>query len=126
MIKILIPQDKSKTKTEARGFWHNDNGRVYYDYLTIQNYKDNNNGGLFTHLESIKKFYRQEAIFYVKDKIGFCYYGRDKITILPHRIYKEVLRQDLKVAIKEALSKFSGCTIYREAGRYYIEVFTTL
>lgn len=119
MIKVFIPESKGRIKTSVRGFWRNEAGRTYYDYLKIVN------GDVF-YLADYKKRYNQEAIFYASDNIGYIYYNKDKIEVLPHRIYKEVLRQDLKVAIKEALTRFSGCTIYIEAGRYYIEVFTTI
>lgn len=131
MIKILIPQSKGKVKTNCRGFWKSENSRVCYDYLSITelnwDLKQKNYFKRFLiYLARIKAVYNQEAVFYINDKIGYCYYSKDKIEILPHRIYKEVLKVNLKVTIKEALKVYGGLTIYQEAGRYYIEVFTSI
>ena len=133
MIKVFIPELKRKNgkKELARGFWKNEAGRVYYDYISVKNWSlsiaDNSGLNSFkNYLEVLKSGYKQEAIFYVNDLIGNVYYSKDKIEVLPHRIYKEVLRDNLKVAIKEALKVYSGCTIYNEAGKYFLEVFTTI
>ena len=131
MIKILIPQEKRNGKTTARGLWKNNLGRVCYDYLRLskENFNLNNpyaRFNFYNHLEDFKRFYNQEAIFYVIDKIGYCYYNKNKIEILPHRIFKEVLRTNLKTTLKDYLKKYSGLTIYNQAGRYFIEVFTTI
>lgn len=132
MVKVFIPIVKGKyNKTLARGFWRNEAGRVYYDYVKIINYRQDNIGvyyqGLFyDYLDTIKAGYNQECIFYTVDNVGYCYYNRDKIEILPHRIIKEVLRGNLKNTIKANLKIYGGLTILNEAGRYYIEVFTTI
>ena len=122
MIKILIPQNKGKNKTEVRGFWL-DNNKIYYDYLTIQNYQDNNEQGLFTHLKGLKTFYRQECIFFIEAGQGKIYYSRDKVITLCNRIYSEVSRENLKREIKEALRDYKGITIYQEGKRYYKEIY---
>jgi hypothetical protein len=133
MIKVFIPEIKRRynKKNLVRGFWQSDNGRVDYDYLSIKDFNlsitDNYGYNRFIdYLDTIKADYRQEAIFYKIDSVGYVYYSRDKIIVLPSRIYKEVARVDLKVAIKEALTRFNGCTIYNEAGKYYIEIFKTI
>ena len=118
MIKVFIPQSKGKIKTSVRGFWRNEVGKTFYDYLKVE-------AGRFSDLEFLQWKHKQEALFYINGKIG-CIYNKGKVEILPHRIFKEVLKVNLKVAIKEALTRFSGCTIYNKAGRYYIEVFTTI
>jgi len=120
MIKVFIPQSKGRNKTSIRGFWYSqDTRKTYYDYLKIVNTYNLNTW----ILEDLKKKYKQEAIFYVNNNIGYCYYTRDNIEVLTNRIYAEVSRADLKHTIKKALRDFSGCTIYNEAGRYYIEIF---
>jgi len=120
MIKVFIPEIKGRTKTSIRGFWRNTEGKIFYDYLRIANTYNFNTW----ILEDLKTKYRQEALFYVRFKCGYVYNGIDKqIEVLPNRIYKEVLRQDLKTTIKEALRDFSGCTIYNETGKYYIEIY---
>jgi polyferredoxin len=133
MIKVFIPEVKRKygKKELARGFWQADNGKIYYDYIKAVNYNQSIEPGYYSnlfynYLDTIKTGYSQEAIFYKINNIGYIYYNRGKIEVLPHRIYKEVSRDNLKVAIKEALKRFSGCTIYNEVGRYYIEIFKTI
>jgi hypothetical protein len=133
MIKVYIPEIKRKynKKILARGFWRNEAGKVYYDYIAIKEYKQIINDDYYTrlfynYLDNIKSGYNQECIFYKINDIGYIYYSRDKIIILPHRIYKEVLRNDLKNSINQALKNYSGITVYKEAGRYFIEVFATI
>jgi hypothetical protein len=133
MIKVFIPTNKRKFGKArlARGFWKSDTGRVFYDYIDIKEWKlsivDLSGFNNFrNYLDTLKASYNQEAIFYKNNDIGNCYYSRDKIEVLPGRIFKEIGRANLKVAIKEALRQYSGCTIYIEAGRYYIEIFTTI
>ena len=127
MIKVFIPEKKGKNKTAVRGFWRNEAGRTYYDYLSIEVkywdlYLKKYNLIFKQYLKCILKDYKQEAVFYSQGNKGFIYNGKEMI-ILKHRIYKEVNRENLKVAIKEALRDFSGCTIYNEAERYYIEIY---
>jgi len=123
MIKVFIPEIKGRIKTSVRGFWRNAEGKTFYDYIkVIQTYNLNT-----WILEDLKKKYNQEALFYSRFNCGYIYNGLDKGTaILPHRIYLEVRRQDLRKAIKEALSRYNGATIYNKEGRYFIEVFTTI
>ena len=127
MIKILIPQDKKQGKTKARGFWYSkDSHKIFYDYLIIAklNKKEITDfKELYYRLDFYKRVYNQEAIFYVKDNIGYCYYTRDNIEVLTNRIYKEVSRVNLKQEIKRALRVYGGITIYQESGRYYIEIY---
>ena len=123
MIKIFIPQSKGKVKTSARGFWRNAEGKIFYDYLFIKDLKFNYNYEQLNSLEYLKTKFNQECIAYKEGKVLKIFYSKDKIEILPHRIYKEVLRQDLKKEIKEALQKYDGCTIYNKLGCYFIEIF---
>jgi hypothetical protein len=133
MIKVFIPTEKRKFGKAglARGFWQSDNGRIYYDYIDLKTWDlsiaDLTGFNLFRdYLDKIKSGYNQECVFYKNGNVGNVYYGRDKIQVLPSRIYKEVLKVDLKVAIKEALKEYKGCTIYHDKGRYYIEIFKTI
>ena len=131
MIKVFIPEIKRKygKKDLARGFWKNDSGRVYYDYIKIKNFNLNIEAGhyekelFYNYLDTLKNTLKQEAIFYIEAGQGFIYSGRDNVIILKNRIFKEVNRDNLKHSIKEALSTYSGCTIYNEAGKYFIEIF---
>ena len=133
MIKVFIPEVKRKygKKELARGFWQADNGKIYYDYIKAVNYNQSIEPGyyqdlFYNYLTTLKDSREQEAIFYVVDNVGYCFYSRDKIQILPSRIYKEVSREALKAEIKEALKVYGGLTIYRDNKRYYIEIFKTI
>ena len=120
MIKVFIPEIKGRNKTSIRGFWRNDKGITFYDYLKIVNTYNLNTW----ILEDLKTKYKQEALFYVRFNCGYVYNGIDKqIEILPNRIYKEVLRTNLKQEIKEALSVYGGVTIYKEGNKYFKEIF---
>jgi hypothetical protein len=118
MIKVLIPTDKRQGKTKVRGLWVNDNGKLFYYYLGIKEFYSEPS---YKCLENLKRQYNQEAIFYVNYNKGFCY--TDRIEMLPHRIYKEVLRYNLKRELKEALKIYRGITIYQNEGKYFIEIF---
>lgn len=133
MIKVFIPVKKSKVgkKNLARGFWQSDSGQVYYDYINVKDYTistaDFCGYNLFkNYLNTIKKGYNQEAIFYSKNNIGNIFYSDDKTEVLPHRIYQEILPSNLKKDIKEALKVYKGCTVYNILGKYFIEIFTTI
>jgi len=123
MIKVFIPEIKGRVKTSVRGFWRNDSGKVFYDYLKIVN-----SFILNTYvLEDLRQKYNQEALFIIQNNIGYCYNFKNtllnKIDVLNNRIYKEVLRANLKTEIKEALKVYGGVTIYKEGNKYFKEIF---
>ena len=129
MIKILIPEIKTKTnKPDIRGLWLNDNHKLFYDYLrqdvlSFDIDKASYKIRFYDYLDKIKTKYNQEALFYDYNGIGFIYYNRDKIEILKHRIIKHIKRQDLRHSIKEALRQYKGLTIYRDIQGYILEVY---
>lgn len=126
MIKVFIPESKSRNKTSVRGFWYSqENKKTYYDYLTVKN--------ILTYseyfIESIQAKYNQEAVFYSNDNIGYIFYSRDKIQILPHRYIINVSfnkRRLLRGFIKSALKLYGGVTVYITRSGYTLEVFTTI
>lgn len=119
MIKVFIPQIKGRVKTSVRGFWYSqDTKKIYYDYLRLSN-----RFNLIAELEAIKTRYNQEAIAYIEDKVLKIFHNENKIEVLDKSIFKEVLRQDLKRSIKEALRLYGGVTAYIKKGKYYLESF---
>jgi hypothetical protein len=121
MIKVFIPEIKGKNKTNVRGFWRNDKGITFYDYLKIVNTSCIES----RQLEALKKKYCQECIAYV-DTATDCliiYYNRDKKEVLHNRIIKEVLCGNLRQEIKTALKEYSGVTIYKISNKYFKEIF---
>ena len=136
-IKVFIPVNKRKynKKDLSRGFWLNDSGRIETDLINCRDYNQSINGFyyenlFFNYLDNLKQIKTngkaQDCIFYKIGNIGYVYFSRDKIQVLPSRIYSEVSRGNLKPAIKEALKHYSGLTIYQENKKYYIEIFTTI
>lgn len=124
MIKVFIPQDKTQGKTDVRGLWINDKGKLFYDYLTIDKIKLPDHylqAELNTQLEVLKVKYNQEALFYTFDSKGYIYYNHNRQDILRNKDEKRVLDiRDLKRQIKEFLRCYKGVTIYKELyqGRY--------
>jgi hypothetical protein len=122
MIKVFIPESKGKIKTSVRGFWHSqDTNKTYYDYLRIINL--HHNIDTEPNLKALKLRYNQESIFHIFDNKGYIYYNKNKIEVLINRIYKEVLRANLKTEIKEALKIYGGVTIYKIDNKYFKEIF---
>jgi len=64
MIRVFIPEIKGRVKTSVRGFWQ-DNGKVYYDYLRVEQEDFNLNNpyarfNFYNHLEDFKRFYMRQ------------------------------------------------------------------
>lgn len=122
MIKLLLPQDKTQGKTTARGLWRNDNGKTYYDYLTLKRYDYLSN----TDLELLRVKNNQEALFYTEFSRGYIFYNPNKIEVL-----KKVKKWSIKKGcllkyrafLRQLLRKYNGLTIYDDFDRYIIEVF---
>jgi len=128
MIKIFIPELKGKRKTSIRGFWRNESGKVYYDYLTSQdNYRDENNiQGLTTYLDNLKKFYQQECIAYKDNDKLKIFYSKDKIDVLNNNVVININkhnRQELKDTLKTYLKEYNGVTVYIDKENYILESY---
>ena len=133
MIKILIPEIKGKIKTNVMGLWLNSEHKLFYDYLKVINYNQSISGlyyeGLFyNYLDTLKTTLKQEAIFYVKDNIGYCYYSRDNIEVLNRHSIIEIKRQGkntklLRDYIRSALRLYNGITISIKGHSYILEVY---
>jgi hypothetical protein len=121
MIKILIPENKGRVKTNIRGFWIDKNtNKIYYDYINILEYSDYPS---YRHIENLRIKYNQICIAIIGNAKTLNIYYQNRQDVLDNRIYKEVLKENLRKEIKEALNNYSGCTIYQENKRYYIEIF---
>lgn len=128
MIKLFIPQNKGKIKTNTRGFWQSSfpAKKIYYDYLKVVNtsYIEPK------QLEALKVEYNQEAIAFI-DTATNCfkiYYNRDKIEVLNNRSIIKIKTQGkntklLKHYIKTALKRYGGLTVYIHNHYYILEVF---
>jgi len=136
-IVVFIPVNKRKYGKQnlARGLWANESGKIESDLIDCREYNQSIEGiyyqsNFYNYLDLLKQIKTngktQDCIFYKIGNVGYVYYSRDKIVILPHRIIKEVKKEDLKNTIKADLKENSGLTIYRDNGRYYIEIFTNI
>jgi len=132
MIKIFLPENKRKyNKAQlARGFWKNESGKIYYDYIRPIDYKDNIDNGAYelkiflNYLEAVRISNKQEAIFFIRNNKGYIFSGIDKkIEVLNNRTFFEVSRPELKINIKAGLWGYNGVTIYANHGRYFLEGF---
>jgi len=122
MIKIFIPQEKRQGKTSARGLWRNDSGKIFYDYLKIENFYYNKN---YVLLENIQKAKAQEAIFFIDCEANTAniFYNRNKIDVLKRQIKYSCTIKPLKSVLKKALQAFGGCTVYKQGKAYIVEVW---
>ena len=56
MIKVFLPVEKTKeNKSYIRGLWHNDKGKLFYDYLKIEKH-------YYNELTELKAKYKQECL----------------------------------------------------------------
>jgi len=132
MTKIYIPLPKGKySKPEARGLWLNDKGKLYYDYIKLHTYKMSIEGiyykNLFnTYLDNLRINYKQEAIFYTCDNIGYVYYNKNNIDILPKYSIINITfnkRHLLRGFIKAALKLYKGVTVTITKAGYTLEIW---
>lgn len=133
-ITVYIPTEKRKYNKRilARGFWKNEAGAIEMDYILTKEYQQRIDGLLYQdifyrYLDNLKQIKTngkpQTAIFYKINDIGYIYYSRDKIEVLSNRIYKEVLKENLKGTIKADLKVYGGLTFSTVNSRYFTEIF---
>jgi hypothetical protein len=117
--KLFIPV---KHKTNIKGIWQGDNGKVYFDNIQVKSipilYRDYlsllkrelfNNGELCIFYKNIYN----EGI--IEDERG------DKTILKNQRIFK-VNKLSISL-IKDILGKYNGLTIYKNDNDYIIEVY---
>jgi hypothetical protein len=129
MIKVFIPEIKGRVKTNVRGLWLNDKGKLFYDYLGIKIintfFNRQRHKLMVNKLNNIRLKYNQEALFFSDSDIGYDvgYILNNDLTIteLNNKIYVEV--KHLRAEIKEALRVYGGVTIYRVGNKYFKEIY---
>ena len=135
-IKVFIPVENRRFNKSnlSRGYWQSEAGKIERDLINVKEYNQSitgiyYQGNFYNYLDLLKQIKTngkpQDCIFYKIGNVGYIYYSRDKIKILPKRIYQEISRGNLRKAIRQGLSLYNGITIYRETGKYYLECFTT-
>jgi len=119
-MKIFIPQDNKKEKTDIRGFWQ-EGKKLYYDYIKIENGKYNYNA-----IEKIRTEKNQICLFYTDNKKAFIFYSPEKIDTLKNRVKFKIPKNrkiSLKFCFKYILKKYNGFTLYNEKNFYVIEIW---
>jgi len=127
MYNIFIPQDKGRQKTTTRGFWLSPSGKIYYDYLTIQTKELNNNYEIQKTMDSLKRLYNQEAMFYHNGAKAFCYNSKKNIQEFTEKTSVIIPKKDYKLLtkyIKKYLNLFNGVTVYIDKWSYIIEAWS--
>jgi len=120
-VKLYLPTSKSKTKkSKVRGFWRNEQGRIFYDYIKTVNVDKKD-------LKKIRKDTGEEALFYIDNDIAYIYTDK-KTTALNNcnrYIYiKNVLSlSELKAQFKKLLKQYGGFTVYNKDNCYLVEVW---
>ena len=118
-VKLYLPTVKTR-KARVRGFWRNEEGKVYYDYLrtVIVNHKD---------LRRIRKETGEEALFYTYNDKAYIYSGGEPtcLTTCQRYVYiKGVLSlSELKTQFKRLLKEYGGLTVYIKDNCYIVEVW---
>lgn len=120
MVKVYVPKVKGKAKTSARGYWRNNKGKLYYDYIEVVN-ASIFNGDI---VEDLKVKHKQEALFYIKDNQGHIYYSKDNIEVLPQKVASRLYKYHksikcIKDLINNYLKCYGGLTIF-DKGDYYL------
>ena len=123
MKKIFVPC--GKIEATARGFWRNDNGKTYRDFIRYE-FKNVLTPKI---LKSYCKEYRQEAIFYeaINEKTGrynsgTCYYKDGKKDVFNRKLtyYADGIHEAIQ-AIKKIQARGLNCyTIEKDGKNRYI------
>ena len=93
-----------KRKSNIKGFWQDNNGKIYIDNIKIIDYSEKAKLELFKSGE-LAVFYCDNNKAYIEDKNG-------KIDVL--RVKKIIhYKRVNKTLIKELLSIYNGFTVYR-------------
>jgi len=106
----------TKEKTNIRGFWQDNNGKVYIDSIKKVSYSNNLKDNLFLSGEL--------AVFYCDDNTAYIESKNGCIDVL--RVKRVLHYQSINVSlIKELLANFNGITVYRNKtfNDYTIEIW---
>lgn len=108
-----------KHKTDIKGFWKDDKGKIYIDNIKTIPIKSE---GQFQYESDILFKLGELAIFYilgdnafVKDKEGNTQRLKERIILKPEKLSKEY--------VKGLINEYSGLTIYRKDTGFRIEIW---
>lgn len=108
-------------ETDIKGFWLNNNGKLYADNLIIQSVD-------IWQLQTIKKhLYSQgeQAVFYTENGNMAYIEDKEQTQILRTRKTQFIYNKNLSgEIIKNLCNQYGGCTIYTKTNGLLIEVWT--
>jgi hypothetical protein len=111
----------TKEKSGIRGFWKAENGKIYRDKITIENYLS---GLELYHAKKALFALGEKAVFYLADKINSAIIENEngKKDFLRHKITwnENKLRPSL---VKALLFQHGGLTIFKNENDYTIEIW---
>lgn len=118
MIKVLISRIKGRLKTDIRGFWRDERGKVHYDYLAVMEF---NSFPSHKWIQRQCEMLKQKCIAIKEDNTLAICYSSGKIEKLNQRKYREI--KNLRVEIKDILKKYNGVTVYKIDNKYFAEIY---
>jgi hypothetical protein len=109
----------TKEKSKIRGFWRDENGKIYIDKIKIENCENSQSLN-----EKSKALFLQgeKAVFYSAINGAFIESASGKLEFLRHKItwQENKLRPSF---VKELLKQNGGLTIYKEKNGFKIEIW---
>jgi len=120
MIKLF---DVVKYKTNVKGYWLNNEGKLFIDNIDIKNYIEcRQYKNFIAYKKYMFKIKKQLAVFYIKGNKAYIENRQGNIDILSHCIsWKE--KHITKKYIKALLFQHKGLTIYKNENDYTIEIW---
>ena len=117
-----------KHKTDIRGYWLDNEGKIYKDSITLIRYKTRS--GLYRGITRLFKtgekavFYKEVVLPYDKGNRAYIIDRTGKIDVLSHRI--ELSRAILlSQEVKDLLARYKGLTIFKKSSGFTIELWRT-
>ena len=118
--QMYILYEVVKHKTDIRGYWLDNKGKLYEDNIYLKGYYSK--GELLKDIKDIFKSSQEKAVFYRDSKQGHIINRNGKIDILSHRIIKTFKLLPLK-DIRDLIVRYNGLTIFKGQGSYTVEVW---
>ena len=125
MIKVFIPEIKGRVKSNVRGFWRNDKGIIFYDYLKLHTRFFVDDKDILRCLEGYQRQYKQEAIAFIDNDVLKIFYSKDKMEVFD-KVFRVSIgknKGNLRGILKRLLRDYGGVTVYIENNGYILESF---
>jgi len=113
-MKSIIYQ-VTKEKTNIRGFWKDESGKVYIDNIKQKAYSHELKRELFASGELAVFLINSSGLGIIEDKSG-------SVTVLKNKIIFDCIVLTVKI-IKDFLNKYGGITVYKLHTGFRIEAW---